>query len=371
MMPAEQLVARLGPQDDLAIVAYDDEVRTLVPSRPATDRQVFRDALRTLAPGDSTNLHGGLVRGFEQVHGSRRGERLNRVLLLSDGLANAGELTEAWQLGEAAASMARSGVRVSTMGMGLSYDERLMQEVASRSGGNYHYIRHAEDVGGFLTAELDELARTVAKDALVTLRLGEGVRVEEVYGHHFEQGFYEMADGGEGRAVRIALEDLRAGERRRVLVRLRARAGADTADATRMSIVRADLRYAIAATGEARAIAQPWSAVGYTRDHGRMLQSRDQAVWSKVEVVRNAGAMLEAMRLRGEGRWEDAQLLLRARIDESRYLNHSSIHSDEVDRLIAKLEDVHAELAATAHSRDAGVDLGLRSNLEAMGYMGD
>ena len=373
---SEQLVARLGPDDDLALVAYDDEVRTLVPVGPVTERARYHAALRALVSGSTTNLHGGLVRGAEELRRSRGGERLRRVLLLSDGLANAGELTELEDLGDVAADLRRRGVRVSTLGVGLDYDEALMQELASRSGGNYHYARHAEDVAGFLNAELDELAATVAKDATVTLRLADGVRVEEVYGHRFEQGFYERAGQVDGRAARIKLEDLRAGERRRVLVRLRVAAGPDGRSGSHgggpgvtSPVLRADLRYALADTGSARAIESAWSTVGRTRDVDAARASRDLEVWSKVEVVRNAEALLAAMELRGEGRWQDAMVLLQERVDASRRSNATGPASDEVERLTRRLETVHDELAATAHDRDAGRDLGKRSHLSGLGYL--
>jgi Ca-activated chloride channel family protein len=63
---AEQLVARLGADDTLAIVAYDDRIETLVPATPVRERDVFLAALRGLRarPGINVIFRRGLgVRG--------------------------------------------------------------------------------------------------------------------------------------------------------------------------------------------------------------------------------------------------------------------------------------------------------------------
>ena len=366
---AEQLIARLGPKDSLSILAYDDEVQRVVASQPVLDHGLFHDAVAPLVPGGSTNLYGGLVEGFDEVKRSIEGERLNRVILLSDGLPTAG-IKDPVRIGDAATHFRKQGVRVSTMGMGLEYDELLMQRIAQNSGGNYYYVAEPEQVGDYLDAELDELGSVVAKNATLDVRLGPGVEAVEVYGHEFERYLdpSRATPGGlDPVTLRIPVADVRGGEQRRILLRLRVSPGGST----QRPVGKSSLHYQVAATGEPAGVDEPALAVRYTRDHEVVRQSRDLAVLSKVEVVRNAGALLAAMKLREGGRIDEAQTVLAERIEASHAFNEAELRSAEVDRILGRLGRVHEELVNTAASWDAGRDLGLRASLEALGYIGE
>ena len=82
----EQAIRLLDARDRFALVCYDNEVETLVPSAPASaeTKALALKRLKTIDARGNTDLCGGWMRGAEEV-GS------GRVLLLSDGLANNGE----------------------------------------------------------------------------------------------------------------------------------------------------------------------------------------------------------------------------------------------------------------------------------------
>ena len=87
---AAMLVQRLHPDDTVSVVAYDDGVTTV--AEPATgDAQASLSArIRHIEPGGSTNLSGGWLRGRELVARGKREGGVNRIMLLTDGLANCG-----------------------------------------------------------------------------------------------------------------------------------------------------------------------------------------------------------------------------------------------------------------------------------------
>ena len=80
---------RLDYGDRFSIVAYDDDVRVLVRSESLEDRRHARNMIDRLYPGGSTNLGAGLMEGYEQVRRHFIAGGINRVLILSDGLAYA------------------------------------------------------------------------------------------------------------------------------------------------------------------------------------------------------------------------------------------------------------------------------------------
>ena len=80
-------------QDRVAIVAYDDRVDVILPSQKVTDKIRIKAALEHIRSGGATDLHNGWLTGAEEVARNKSPNSLNRVLLLSDGNANRGEVS--------------------------------------------------------------------------------------------------------------------------------------------------------------------------------------------------------------------------------------------------------------------------------------
>jgi len=352
---AEQLVGRLRPDDRLAVVAYDDRVQTVVPSTPAGERQVFLDAIRALVPGNQTNLHDGLVTGYEEVLSRFDDARLNRVLLLSDGLANVG-VTSSSAIGERARRCRERGVRISTMGMGLSYDEDLMRAVSRGAGGNYYYVDEAEAVGRHLDREIDELARIVARDVVVEVELAEGVELRDDYGY---------AHAIEGRRLVVPISDLFSAERRKVVLRL----GVAGAAGERRALARASVRYREAVSREAHAVEVAGLDVRFSDDPDEVRRLRDLGVLVKVEIVQNALALDAAMALQKAGDFAAAQELLAARLLTSSTLNETEYRDPELTRMLESMKQTLLDLERTRTDPRARRDLQLTTELTALGYV--
>ncbi|WP_221091237.1 vWA domain-containing protein [Deinococcus aquaedulcis] len=76
-------VRQMGLNDQVSVVAFDDEVRVVVPSQPVTDPAGIIRAMDTIEAGGMTNLHGGWLEGATQVAAHLDPQALNRVVLLS------------------------------------------------------------------------------------------------------------------------------------------------------------------------------------------------------------------------------------------------------------------------------------------------
>jgi Ca-activated chloride channel homolog len=89
-----QLIDQLTPQDNLALVEFDDTVDVLFSSQHVVDREALKAQVQRIEPGGSTALYAGVETGGKQLLKiDSRTERINRVILLSDGLANAAQGT--------------------------------------------------------------------------------------------------------------------------------------------------------------------------------------------------------------------------------------------------------------------------------------
>ena len=165
---AAYAVNNLLAEDRVAVVTYDDAVQVLVPSTPAKERAAIAERIRGIRPGGSTALHAGWLEGATQVAAFQEAGRLNRVVLLSDGLANQGE-TNPTVIAEQVRELARRGVSTSTLGVGLDYNEDLMAAMADAGEGNYYFIESPADLPRIFVQELSGLARTLG--TRVRLRL--------------------------------------------------------------------------------------------------------------------------------------------------------------------------------------------------------
>ncbi len=206
------LVQRLAPADQLAIVAYDDEVRLLAPLvRVADGREALLDAIAQIHPGGSTNLSGGYLKGAETLAGADP-EALRRVLLLSDGLANVG-ITDVARLRQLAARMRETAqVTTSTIGFGADFDEDLMTAMADAGGGTAHFAETPEDAPGVFGREFSDLVSVVAQNVSVEIRPEAAVEMLGVLG-----GFPVVPVPG---GVQVQVGDAYGDEHRRVVFRL-------------------------------------------------------------------------------------------------------------------------------------------------------
>ncbi len=205
---ARSLVQRLWPDDVVSVVAYDDDV--LVVSEPATGESQADLTARIsgIGAGGMTNLSGGWLKGRELVaHGKREGA-VNRVMILTDGLANRG-ITDPNTLTGLCRSAAADGITTTTIGFGAGYDERLLTAMAEAGSGASYYIEHADQAPDVFQEELEGLLSISAQNLTV--------RIEPTAGNESAQVWHKYPSSAEGDALVLTIGDLYAREPRHVL----------------------------------------------------------------------------------------------------------------------------------------------------------
>lgn len=168
-----QAVDRLVDGDVFSLVSFSTEVRCLFQPAivNAEMRRLVVSAIQEITTQDMTNLCGGLELGLEKASQNRQGTNL--VLLLSDGLTNIG-ITDLDAIAERAHAGRRKGITVSTIGVGLDYNEALMVALADQGGGRFCHVEKATELTRFLTEELGDVAYAAAKATEIHLILPSG-----------------------------------------------------------------------------------------------------------------------------------------------------------------------------------------------------
>jgi Ca-activated chloride channel family protein len=172
-------VQQLLPTDRVSVTTFDDVVETLVPSTTATDKAAILHLLRGIEPRGSTALHAGWVEGARQVSRHLLRGGLNRVLLLSDGLANVGQ-SQPGVIAVDALKWAQRGVSTSTIGVGHDYHEDLLRSMAVSGDGNYYHLESPSQLVDLFERELKGLSTTVGHKVSLGFEPKPGVSVAEV-----------------------------------------------------------------------------------------------------------------------------------------------------------------------------------------------
>lgn len=298
---AAMAVDKLGDDDIFSLVTYDSETNLLIaPERVGGQdhREDLKARIHRIQPGGSTALHAGVVLGAKQVRRFFEKERVNRVILLSDGIANVGP-SKTSDLARLGRELRSDGIAVSTVGLGDDYNEDLMTALAESSNANYYYVKDAEKLPGVFAQELGAARSLLARSIVIRIDAPEGVRLKEIIG----RPDIVCRD----RTVEIKMPELFGSEKRRFLVR--AVAEGKTADAIEAAAV--ELNYATLAGANAPAQRQA-AKIAFTDDEKKAESSIKVEVAREHGIVQNRLAKELAVKLADEGKTKDAVAVLRS-----------------------------------------------------------
>ncbi len=344
----EQAIARLREDDRFAVVVYDDQIDVVVESTGASP-EARKNALQRLAKVDargSTNLAEGWLRGCEQVGLHQTDRNVNRVLLLTDGLANVG-ITDRHELERHSAELRARGVSTTTFGVGADFDEALLQAISDAGGGHFYYVETAQQIPDHITSEVGETLEVVASDVAIAIHAPD-VLVEPLsaLSHHRA-----------GEATFVQLGDLVSEQALDIVLKLNFPYG-QIGDRVEASVRLVDREGVLGSAVQTLA----WQ---YADTRSNDAQPRDRAVDRAVAALYAARARQEAVALNRTGRYEAA----RARIEAvARRIRRYAGDDRQLRAIIHELEaevPVYARVmeeslrkrtyfaaSAVAHSRD-------------------
>ncbi len=161
------LVDALHPTDTVSLVVYGSTAEVILSPTEADQPQTILAAIDRLVPTGSTNAEAGLRLGYEMAAQAYRPNASNRVMLLSDGVANVGN-TGPESILQTIQNRVDQGITLSTIGVGMgNYNDVLMEQLANNGDGNYAYVDTIEEAERVFVENLTGLLQVIAKDAKV------------------------------------------------------------------------------------------------------------------------------------------------------------------------------------------------------------
>lgn len=322
---ARALVAQLRPEDRFSLISYGSDVFVDLPSTRASaagQRAAGRALARMCADG-GTNLSGGLTAARQQLAGPGAAGEIRRVVLISDGQANEGIVDPAG-LADLAADIATRGISLTTVGVGLDFDERVMARMAVAGRGHYYFAESAGALARMFAEEMHKLGAIAATGVSLAVAPAPGVEVVEVYGHSVTRS---------GDRLLVPVADLHAGDIRQVVLGLRVTAPAPGD----VDLLDVDVRFRPpgAATEQDLRLAARAAA---TADHALVLAGRDGHTARAVERVRTARVLERATRRYEAGDTDQALRLLEQRRRQAAAVA-AELGDQELGREIGRIAD--------------------------------
>jgi len=304
---ARMAVDRLGSRDIVSVVTYDSTVRVIVPATRASDRETIYRALDDVEASGNTALFAGVSKGAAELRKFLDRERVNRVILLSDGLANVGPSSPS-ELGDLGRSLVRDGIAVTTIGLGLGYNEDLMTRLAYNSDGNHYFAESARQLASIFDSELGDVLSVVAQEVVTEIECAPGIRPIRILGRDGEIS---------GQHVKVYLNQIYSAHEKYVLLEVEV---PSHRDGEKLDLADVRVRYDNMQTRERDTLEQGVKAQ-FSRSAELVKKSENKdvmvAVVEQVATEKNE----QATQLRDEGRVEEAQELL---LDNAAYLERNA-----------------------------------------------
>jgi Ca-activated chloride channel family protein len=319
-------VGKLRDDDIVSIVAYDTNVRVLVPATKLTDRQQVYATIAQIEAGESTALFAGVSKGAAELRKFLDKERVNRIVLLSDGLANIGPSSPG-DLAELGTSLGREGIAVTTIGLGLDYNEDLMTKLAQKSDGNHMFAESAADLEQAFMREFGDVLTVVAQEVKATIHCGEGVRPVRMLGRQADIV---------GQNISFSLNQLYGGQTKYAIVEVEVTGQAATSS---MQLATASVSCMSIASKTTETMRSTVLA-SFTDSPQEVEEKTNADVMVAAVYQISAERNIMAMRLRDEGKIDEAQQTLETNVfylqENAKRWNSETLRLYEFSNIAAK-----------------------------------
>lgn len=342
-------VERLGDEDVLGVVTYSDDATVLSPAGQLRDTAAIRSDIRGIYANGRTALYAGVSQGIRELSDFVDPYKVNRIILLSDGLANVGP-SSPQDLQELGIEAAQQGISVTTIGLGLGYNEDLMTQLALASDGNHAFVEHPDDLVDIFNAEFGDVLTAIGGDAEIIIECPDGFEPVRVLGRQARI---------EGSQVKMKFNQIYGKQQKYVMVELKVdedRAKGQ-AEAAKVEVNYTDL------ASKKRTSASSRAEIRFSGSKDEVKRSVNKEVMAAVATQIATERNEEAVRLRDTGKVEEAKQLLK---DNAAYLEEQA--ESLPAEAAAPLNDLSKKNLTDAENLTGSDWVGTRKSMRARQY---
>lgn len=180
------LASSLQAGDVVSAVTWNTEQSPVLAGHVASgpDDPVIVDLANSIQASGGTDLHAGLMAGYQLAEANYKSDGINRMVLVSDGQANVG-LTDENLIGEKAEDRDSEGIYLVGVGVGDGFNDTLMDTVTDAGRGAYIFIDSAEEARRMFVDRFAESVLVAAREVQVELTLPPYFNIKKFYGEQY------------------------------------------------------------------------------------------------------------------------------------------------------------------------------------------
>lgn len=217
----KELIMRLRPTDRLSVVLFDDKAEVLIPSQKVTDPKALSAIIDGAAERGSTDLNAGLQLGYQQVAKNYINDGSNKVIFLTDALANMGITDPNDILRQRGVYDRNLEIDFALIGVGADFNNDLSRLLTSK-GHTIHFLSDSKDIQKVFIDELESLLSPIGRRVVLELEWDAALTMEHFYG-------YGHAVQQSGNQLRLPLNNMNCGLTQIALIDFNLLLGANTA----------------------------------------------------------------------------------------------------------------------------------------------
>ncbi len=303
LQAAAGAVERLQDGDMVSVVAFDTRTELVVPLTTvnASSRQSILSSIRNIQLGGDTCISCGIEDGLNELKKAttfgQGGSIVSRMVVLSDGDTNNGIRDVAGFRSLAQRAMS-SGVNITTIGVDVEFNEKIMSAIAQASNGRHYFVENDRDLARVFDAEAAVLTTSIGNEVVADIDLGPNVELVRVFDRTFTRS---------GSHLSVPLGTLATGETKTVLVKVRVPKG----DAGQVDLASVTLSYRDLTSNKD---AKSTGKLALERIANGEVASLDPIVLDRVQRSETANALREANALFSVGKTDEA----RKRLEQQR-----------------------------------------------------
>lgn len=323
---AMEVVKKLRDGDRLSLITFGSEAEVVIPASELSTlkRVAVMGRIQQIEARGTTGMTAGLQAGLGELNKERKPDRINRLVLLSDGIPN-----QPAGVNSMIAQAKQLSIPVTALGFGVDFDESLLTQVAQVTGGSFHYIEKPDQVAKVFVSEVARMTRVIAQNMAVQLTPGPGLTIVDVFGAEV---------GRQGPTAAVGLGDISQGESRELIVKL---TSAGRREGANVELLDAVLSFQDAVGGAGALKRKLYLSARSTADADVVKQGANQSVELSAARAAAAAATVTAVAMARAGQLQQAQAML----ETAREAATEALNRFDKDPELTDLIKAMAELA--------------------------
>lgn len=171
---ANQIIDSLSEEDIISVISFSDRAQKVIEAVPVKDKPALKARVSMISPSGGTEIFQGLSEGVNQNRKYLGPKLVNHVILLTDGHTY-GDQEKCLALADEAHN---EGISISAMGLGSDWNDKFLDDIASRTGGNSTYINSPSAVINFLNDHVRNLSNAFAERMSLSIAPDPDIQLE-------------------------------------------------------------------------------------------------------------------------------------------------------------------------------------------------